>query len=124
MSSMDLDTEANLAAVALVRLAVEHRDHPGGSVMDAIRPYLEKYWSAAEHQREDGSVDIAPAITRLLANLSQLAGATFEAYLTEKSGGIKPTKEQVFDRLGRFEVSMLAAGVDEGGPGGGTEERG
>jgi hypothetical protein len=124
MSSMDMDTEANLAAVALVRLAVEHRDHAGGSVMNAIHPYLMKYWSAAEHQREDGSVDIGPAITRLLAHLSQLAGASFEAYLTMKSGGVKPTKEQLFDRLGQYELGLLAEGVDEGGDGGGAEERG
>lgn len=106
---MDLDTEANLAAIALTRLAVEHRDHAGGSVMEAIAPYLEKY---SEHgdRREDGSVDIGPAIIALLANLSQLAGASFEAYLTERSGGVKPTKEQLFDRLGQFELGLLADG--------------
>lgn len=118
-----MDTEASLAAVALVRLAIRHRDIAGGSVMDAIEPYLVKY-AQVQGTREDGSVDALPAIARLLAHLSQLAGASFEAYLTEKSGGVKPTREQLYDRLGQYELAELARKGSGGEPGGGTEERG
>lgn len=116
-----MDAEADLAALALTRLAIEHRDHPGGNVMETIKPYLQRYWEAAENRREDGSVDIAPAIVKLLACLSQWAGAAIEALVTEKSGGVRPTKEQLFDRLRQFQLGLLTEG---GGDHGGTEAGG
>jgi hypothetical protein len=110
MSSMDMGDEADLAAMALVRLAVEHRQVAGGSVREAITPYLEKCWQEAGAP-EDG-FNAAPALSMLLAHLSQFAAAAFQSYVQCKSGEQLPPEpqltEQLLDRLAGFELRILA----------------
>jgi hypothetical protein len=111
--ALDMELEANLASLALVRLAVEHRDHSGGSVMEAIAPYLEKV-IAEESGENHLPVDAVPALTRLLASLSQFAGAAFEAYITERSHGV-PSKEALLAGLDQFEQGFLHDAEEAGG---------
>lgn len=103
----NLQDHANLAAVALVRQAIEYSDagRPSGNVMEVLVPYLRRAWELAGTPGE--TFDAEPALRRLLATLAQLAGVTYhKLQVTEKGRDL--SKEELLAALDGFGHALAA----------------
>lgn len=98
--------DANLTAIALVHDAIEHSlNGTDGKVMDRLVPYLTKQYEQAGSP--DGGIDIAPALSRVIACLAQFAGVLFYSSLAAREGK-DPGLEAVLAGLDEFELSYLS----------------
>jgi hypothetical protein len=100
--------EASLAALALVRQAVEFSDAKttDGSVMEVLGPYLVKL------SGPDEDADHTPALRLLLVSLAQWAGATFQALVAEREGAA-PSKTHLLAHLDDMERRLVTGDPDQ-----------
>jgi hypothetical protein len=105
--------EALLAAMALVRQAIEfsEAEGPAGSAADVLLPYLERV-SPHLSQGEDGAYDVMPALTALAASLAQIGGAFFAYVQRESEDGPVPVAE-LLSRWDDYEATCV---LDDGKP--------
>lgn len=103
-----MQAEAEQAALALVRQAIEFSDAsgPSGNVMDVVGRYL-----AAAHRAsgaEPGAeFNAGPAFRTLLVALAQFGGATYKSFVEARSG--RPvSKTEVLAALDDIALGMIA----------------
>jgi hypothetical protein len=94
--------EASLAALALVRQAIQYSDAEmtEGSVMDVVGPYLVKL------SGPDDDADHTAALRMLLASLAQWAGVTYRALITAREGD-QPSKQHLLAHLDEVERRLV-----------------
>lgn len=107
----DLQDEANLAAMALIRQAIEFSEAagPAGSVMDVMEPYLKRAWELEGSPA--GAFDAQSALFKLLASLAQMGGVSFAQLLSARAGRVL-TRHELLAELDATEYRFITEGSD------------
>lgn len=110
----DLQDEANLAAMALIRQAIEFSEAagPAGSVMDVMdvmEPYLKRAWEL--EGSPEGAFDAQAALFKLLASLAQMGGVSFAQLLSARAGRVL-TRHELLAELDATEYRFITEGSD------------